>query len=214
MNLGQFHARIKRALRRGNSMDAVIPDMVSESANVLEMNYTFSWMRRTGETSIALGSNNPNQLSFPNNRVKSFEWIKVIEPGYASPDGEVYRELKGVDARRITGTTPGYITGYWIDGLSYVYLDNYVAEDTAFLWRWAEYTDWPEADAATPSLLMRGQAVLAAETMLLAAQENRDPRMIDLYTARRNDTLNMLLRAEEELKWEHQNDLVMRPYGN
>lgn len=210
MILSDFHTRISQAIRRGTSLDSVIPAWVAESANVLEMNYTFSWMRRTASATLETGADVPNQIAMPNSRVKSIDWIRPVLS--AQDDGTEYYgdKLLGVDPDRVTAITLGVISGFYIDGLDYIYFDAVPTEDTDFRIRYAEYTDWPSDTSASPALLLRGHAVLAAETLLLYAQEMRDLRMAELYSARRDRLLEMLLKSEEELKWDHQNDLVMR----
>jgi hypothetical protein len=211
MNLGQFKTRVQRAIRRGNSLDDVIPYWIADAAQQIEQNYTFSWMRRNGTFTILSSSETPNQLSFPNSRVKSFEWIKVAQ---TQGDGEsvLYGELLGVEPRRVSALMRGPISGYWLDGLSYIYFDNYVEEDTNFLLRWNEFTDWPiDDDDAEPSLLTRGSTLLFAVTMQFFAGEMRDARMFEVYGNLASSSVSTLLRSEEELKMQHQNDLVMRP---
>ena len=215
MNLGQFHARVASALKRGSSLDAMIPFWVAEAARVQEQNYTFSWMVQTTAETLPAG-NVP--LVFPlDPLVKSVNWVKpVLNPG---TDGTSWygEQLRGVSSDQVQGITGGNPQGYWIEGTSGGYVlkfDTVPQAAFSFLIEQNVFTDWPADDAATPTLLLRGQLVLFSQTLVLFAQEQRDPRMFDTYSTTLQGAMNLLLRADEELKQAHQNDQRMIYGGN
>lgn len=212
MNLGQFHDRISAALRRGNSLDGIIPLWTAEAANLIEQNYTFSWMRRTGTVTLNPLAEQPNVIELPNGRMKSLEYLRPItwSDGVQQSYGE---PLKGVDPGAFTGISRGNPVGFYLDGVDRIVLDAVADQELAYQIRFAEYTDWPVADNATPTLLQRGQALLTAEVLVIFAMEQRDQRLAELYEGRRQQAYNFLLRSEEELKWSHQNDLKMNYSG-
>jgi hypothetical protein len=209
MNLGQFHDRISQAIKRGNSLDGLIPYWVAEAALTIEQNYTFSWMRRVGEVTKLADDPVPNRIAFPNNRVKSFEWIRVVTAFEPGSHHKQYRRLQGVEAHEAWAISAGMPEGFWLDGLEYIYVDAVAGQDMVFQLAYNEYTDWPLSEAATPSLLARGQNLLFAETMILFSTEQKDERMAQAWAARAQQGYNFLLRAEEELKMQHQNDQRM-----
>lgn len=199
MNLGQFHDRIKGVIRRGSSMDELIPLFVAEAAQKLEQNYTFQWMRRTTTVTVLADQDEPNQIEMPNNRVKKIEWIKPILSTEAGGFVTYGNPLAFVDESRVTAISGGLPVAYWLDGLDYIYLDAIPQEDIAYRLKYVEFTDWPADAAATPSLLVRGSAALLWETMLIFAADAKDDRAFQAYTLRRNEAINFLLRSEEEL---------------
>ena len=126
------------------------------------------------------------------------------------PDVIGYYDLVGVSPDLIQGRSNLNPTGYWLDGLNFIWLDTDPTEALTLWLRYAEYTDWPTDTAATPSLLLRGMSLLAAETLLLASQENRDPRLTDIYKARRDQAFMALSLAEQEIEFRHQSGMKMQ----
>lgn len=214
MNLGQFHSRVSNAIKRGTSLDTVIPFWVADAARLLEQNYTFSWMRRTIEHTFAAGVVPLAWTLDP--LVKSVQWVRPVL--YSGSDGtKCYGDpLIGVEEDQVTGIDGGMPSGYWVDGQDGGFklcLDSIPAQPYTIRTSLAVYTDWPILDAATPALLLRGQSALMFQTLILFANEQKDPRMVDNYTSLMGGALNTLLRSEEELKMQHQNDLKMQYSG-
>lgn len=214
MNLGQMHSRVSGAIRRGTSLDSVIPFWVSQAARVLEQNYTFSWMRRSANATILSGNVPLSYALSP--LIKSIFWIKPMLDEQS--DGTVWYgdKLIGVEEEEVTGITGGNPQGYWLDGQDGSYALNFDAiphQDYKFRTRMAVYTDWPVDDAATPTLLLRAELCLFAQTLILFGMEQRDDKMIAMYQAVLQQALQVLLNSEEELKMQHQNDLKMQYSG-
>jgi len=209
MNLGAFHARISQALRRGTSLDDVIPLWVAESANLIETTRTWSWMKRTSSVTTDPNAEAPNRIEMPSTRVKSFEYIKWAKPDPLDPTVTIYEDLKGVDPIQVTGITNLYPAGFWLDGLSFIWLDANPAVAIELVLRYNEFTDWPILDNAEPALLARGLSLLSSEVLLLASQENRDPRLTEIYQARRDKAFVALELSEQELQFHHQGSMKM-----
>jgi hypothetical protein len=210
MNLGQFHTRVSSAIKRGTSLDAIIPSWVAQAARLLEQNYTFSWMARKNDVTVAPSASPISYDLSP--LTKDVEWIKPI---WTSDGGSVWYgdPLIGVDERQVTGITGGRPVGYWISWddqeAPTLHFDALPGSEYKFQIKWNSYTDWPVADEATPQLLLRGEMALFCQTLILFANEQRDPRMAETYTGLLQGALNTLLRSEEALKMSHQNNLVM-----
>lgn len=207
MNLGQFHAQVSSAIKRGTSLDAIIPMWVSQAQRLLEQNYTFSWMGRSSDSSL------PAATTFLtlDPLVKNIEWIK---PRWVGSGNTVWfgDPIVGVDERMVTGIGSGNPSGFYLTGDEGSYKANFDAapgEAWLFRMRWHKYTEWPTNDAATPVLLLRGEMALFAQTLVLFANAQRDARMAEVYTGILQGALSTLLRSEEELKMAHQNDLKM-----
>lgn len=214
MNLGAFQSMVSSAIKRGTSLDAIIPLWVSQAARVLEQNYTFSWMQRTTNHTIVLGTI-PLVLTL-DPLVKGVSWVK---PKCATnSDGtEWYGDpLFGADEIEVLGINGGNPAGFWLNGTDGGYSLSFDAipyADFVFKMRWAKYTDWPTDPAATPTLLLRGELALMSQTLILFANQMRDARMAETYGGILQGALNTLLRSEEELQHGHQNDQKMRYSG-
>lgn len=216
MNLGQMQTQISAAIKRGNSLDGIIPMWLSQAARLLEQNYTFSWMRRSLTYTIAAGNVALVQVLSP--LVKSVEWVKPILPDSGNTDGTQFYgpPLVGVEEEQVTGINGGWPQGYWIDGQDGNYnlcFDAIPHEDFKFRVRHAIYTNWPTDPTAQPTLLLRAEMALFAQTLLLFANQQRDAGMATIYGNVLQQALTVLLNSEEELKMQHQNDLKMNYSG-
>lgn len=199
MTLAEFHASISRAIRRGTSQDDIIPDVVSDAAAFLEQNYTFSYMRRNVQVTIDPTANAPERVDYPSTYVKRWYFIRqVLPPSSFCSDGSGYRYLKKVDAREVIALTKGDPVGWYSDGDTQVVFDSIPLAANVYDLSYAEYTDWPTDYSQTPRLLAIGRNVLRSQTLLQLAEDTRDPRMIQIYTTRRNEGLQALLQAAEE----------------
>lgn len=214
MNLGAFHDLVRSAIKRGSSLDALIPLWVSQAARVLEQNYTFSWMTRTTTVTFAAGSV-PLEHTM-SGLVKQVDWVKPIldQPGdgtewYGTP-------LRGIEEVDLLGISRGNPAGFWLTGADGVYklcFDAIPVDQYKVKVKQSVFTDWPTAEASTPVLLLRGEMCLFAQTLILFANQQRDPRMAETYGGILQGALGTLLRSEEELKLSHQNDLKQEYQG-
>lgn len=216
MNLGTFHSRVSNAIRRGTSLDTIIPFWVGDAARILEQNYTFSWMRRSVE--VPLLASDATNVILLDPLVKEVNWIKPV--WNSQPDGTKWfgDPLTGCEEMDITSIDNCNPAGYWIDGddtgTGYqINFDAIPTSDMIFRINRSVYTDWDFADGDTPALLARGQSALFFQTLILFANEQRDPRMAAQYGSMLQGGLGVLLRSEEDFKMKHQNDLQQQSVG-
>lgn len=211
MNLGEFHLRVKKAINRGDAHDAVIPLWVADAARLIEQNYDFSWMfgiETFTVDSIGAGS---NEIDLASTFVKKVLWLKMVR-GVSS--GEQWIELAGVDPQQVISIDQGALpSAYWLEGDQMIVLDSVPSENLTYKVRVVKYTDWPLSDAATPSLLAKGQMALFVETMIQFATERRDPTMLQTWNDRRTQAYSTLLRSEQEFQNAHQTDQRMEYTG-
>lgn len=213
MNLGQFHSRVSGAIKRGSSLDAIIPFWVSDAARILEQNYTFSWMRNTNTVTFPTSDVPASYALSP--LIKSVNWLK---PQWEGTDGSVWygEPLPGVSDEKVEGISGGAPSGFWLEGTDGAFvlkMDFIPSDEYKVRLSWNKYTAWPVDDAAEPTLLLRGQTALFFQTLILFANEMKDPTMATQYGGMLEGALSTLLRSEEELKMSHQNDLRMGYQG-
>jgi hypothetical protein len=197
MTLAEFHTSISRAIRRGTSQDDIIPDVVSDAAAFLEQNYTFSYMRRTVQVTLDPTAMAPERIDYPSPLIKRFYFIRIVN-GPTAYAADPYCYLRKVDARDVSALSYGPPVGYYTDGATQIVLDSVVQASTVLDISYAQYTDWPTDASQTPTLLAIGRNVLRSQTLLQLAEDMRDPRMVSIYTTRRNEGLTALLQAAEE----------------
>jgi hypothetical protein len=213
MNLGDFKTMVSSAIKRGSSLDAIIPLWISQAARLLEQNYTFSWMWRTTDESIPAGIE-PLVLAL-DPLIKQVHWVKPKLVSTNTDGTEWYGEpLYGADELEVEGLSGGCPTGFWLLGTDGGYTLNFDAipqMDFPFKMRRAKYTDWPTADDSTTTLLLRGEMAHFAQTLILFANQMRDANMASTYGGILQGALNTLLRSEEDLQHGHQAEQYMRP---
>ena len=94
MNLGEFHTLVKEVVKRGDTLDHLIPLIVKEAAFWLEQNYTLKYMERFGKYHITELGEYPYYLDVPNQRVKDYIFVRYEE-------ADCYKYLKQVDLQDV-----------------------------------------------------------------------------------------------------------------
>ncbi len=212
MNAAEFYDTIDKAIRRPRET-ARIPFWARRACRRIEQQggigiESFSWMRKYGEIELDPEATDPHQISFPNTRVKFFFFGQLFET--LDGGGRSIRNLTGVSPEQITSIDQGDPGYYWLDGTDYLWLDGRVLQPRMLRLHWAEYTDWPTDETQSPAIIDRAEDLLYAETLISAAQELRDPRMIETYAGLREQALRALSAAEVVLEQKHVGDMALR----
>lgn len=199
MNLELFHAEVKSVISRGSSQDSKIPRWTRAAAQFLEQNYDFQHMERTGEVMLDPNAAAPNALELPNTRVKS---VPMVVPYFQAPDGSrrYFDELPNVTRDRVESIDLGVPTGRWQSGNT-LFFDAKPTQPFLMEMDYYEYTAWPTALDAEPTLLARYDNLMLAQTMVGAWREMRDQEGLTYWTGERDTILGAVLRAEEDSKW-------------
>lgn len=199
MNLAAFHSNISATIRRGTSVDALIPGWVEQAARFLELDNTFEYMKEVVETQTTVDSN----LLTLAKELKRVEFVRLVgKVEGQAPRAYIY--LNKVEPKDVLGLESAWPVGYWNEGSMKLRIDTVpnVALDleigASFL------TDWPTDTTETPTLLKRYMGLLRAQTMLEAARELKDVRMAEDWAQARKEQLAVVFRAEEELVWNDQ----------
>lgn len=209
MDLGDFHAMVSTALRRGTSLDSFIPQQAELSAQWMERNYTMKYMENFRLLQIKA---NQRTVKMPQNiYVKSAKFIRLI-----MSDGK-YNYLNKVEPEDLTGLvsasnttfapnppTPGYPTpqSYYIVGLNTLVLDAIPYQDFTGEGILNEYTDWPtDLESTHPLLRIAADMLLAQTQLFMAINIMKDLRMVAAYKEMRDEAVNTMTRAEDETKY-------------
>lgn len=207
MNLGEFEAELKQIIRRGDSLDPVIPGFIRRAAFWIERNKTLNYMLRFGDLEIDPAvTDTPRYVELEGTRIKSipmFRWVGA--------DG-TFQYLKKTDPRDMGALESGVPGFYWMSGVSTIVLSG--TPDQVLngeLWV-ARYSAWPTTDGATHYLLDNAEDVLQARAMINVANHVRDSELRAHWKGIFDDSLIGLYAAEEELTWEN-SDLRMEYSG-
>lgn len=203
MDLGEFTAEMKAIIRRGDSLDAVIPGFIRRAAFWLERNKTLNYMLRFGDLEIDPSTTDtPRYIELDNTRIKSIPMLRWV-----NDDGEFLYVTK-TDPRDVKLLEAGTPAFYWLSGVSTIVLSSTPDEVlTGELWV-ARYSAWPTNDEATHWLLENAEDVLQARAMLNAAKYVRDMELASHWKSIFDEALIGLYAAEEELTWDN-SDLRM-----
>lgn len=204
MTLLLFYAEVSRAIRRGTSVDTLIPDWASNAALWLEQNYTFQYMKRTLDTELDPLAADPNLITLED-RVKKVEFVRAR----SRQNADVFGYLQKVEAGQIASIDEGDPSYYWMDGMEEIWLDAKVQTALTMQVRGAFYTDWPTDTAAVPSLLRYYKNLLKAQTLIESAIDLKDERMVQAYNIQFERALTAVLVAEEEFAREN-TEVIMR----
>lgn len=196
MPLSTFYADVSATLRRGSSSDSLIPDWTEEAALWLEQNYTFGYMRRTEEFTLDPSAETPNLLEIEAGRLKTIEFIRAKD----RETGKTYGKLEKIDASQVASIDSGDPSYYWRDGPDFIYFDADVEQELTLQIRGAWYTEWPVDEDETPTLLRFYKNLLKAQTLIEAAIDLKDDRMLAAYEMKFQRALAAVLVAEEEDK--------------
>lgn len=200
MTLGEFHAMVARASRRGTSIPEQIVDSTKLAVMWLERNYTFEYMETFRLFQVVQGS---RVLNFPTNTlIKSFKFVRLL-----GTDG-YYTELQKVQPQDLGGIrtasnsvgsdlTPGH---YFTVGKSSIVFDSVPGSDINGEAMFFSYSDWPVGSDETHPLLGFAADVLLQQTMLQVAGILKDSEMAGVYKVLRDEALKTLVIAEEESK--------------
>lgn len=194
MNLGEFKAFVKADLKRGSSLDALIPARAQMAARFLERNWTFQYMKVFVNVVLNPSDPNPKLVEFPHS-IKSTPWLRTAK------DDE-YTYLKLLDPRDLLRSGTGPPSAYWRSGRANIVLDRVPDQAYVIEGQLVFYTSWPTDDEAQPWLLENGSDVVLGQTMMFFAAYLRDNAMFGLYKGLRDEGVRTMLLADQEEQWD------------
>lgn len=194
MNLGEFHERVQKLIKRGAAFDAEIPYMVAGAAMWLERNYTFKYMERfvtfTLDPELAV----PRAVTLPEPGVKAISFMRNL-----SPLNE-YKYLIQVDPQDVISIETGLPDRFWIDGDQAFWFDKTPDQRYTIELSYDRLTTWPTALDASHWLLDFAWDVLSWQVMIMMAPALRmDGTLLAMYKGLRDEGLRTLTLAQEEL---------------
>lgn len=197
MNLGEFHARVARALGRGTSLDTVIPNYVEEAVQDIEKNYTFQYMRRWVELTVDSSSTSPHIISLFATPIKEITLLR-----YINSDDSRFRRIKGpIDPGDRQTREAGPPTAFWLDGVSSIVLDSIPDEDLDLEGNFVQYSTWQPAQTTFRHYLIDNfRTLLLSETVQKAAVDLRDARLGPLYQSMNVRAWETVNTSEEALQ--------------
>jgi len=205
--LAEFEETIRTNIRRGHSLDALIPGFVRKGALWIERNNTLQYMRKFAEIKIDIEADEqPRYISLFNTRIKAIESFKWIYK-----DGQFYY-LSLRQPQDFPIDVAGVPAGYWLDGVERVVLSATPTENLYGHMILAKYTDWPTTPDSTHWLIDNAEDLLEAQAMIAFAKHARDGEAMSFWKGVFDAGLPGLYAADQEMQWSN-TDLAMEYYG-
>lgn len=203
-SLGAFHTAVSTEINRGTQLDTYIVDATRRAARFLENNWNWSYMERYVTFTIDASAPQPRSVQIPT-LLKKIEFLRIN-----NSDGS-FDYLYQVDPKNVTARLESKPSGYWLDGRDYLWLDNTPTVDYTAEMGYLQFTDWPTDTNEAPWLVVNGEGLLLAQTMIYLAQRAREPKYVQLYSPMRDLELQALQRADQDYRETNASDKMI--YG-
>lgn len=199
--LAQFYALVSDELRRGTTLDALIPARVNRALRWIEQKYTFRYMEVFGAQNITLGTRSYDLGT----TIKKVNFWRVI-----NSDGKL-AYLKNFDPLDLVSSGTSRPNGYWVSGQKVLWLDNTPDKDYTAEALLTKYTALPTDTAQSPQVVVDLQGPLIAETCVLFAPVLRDDKFISLQKGILDMEMQSAIDADVESRQSNQS--VSMEYG-
>jgi hypothetical protein len=194
MKLSDFNSLVSTYLKRGTSLDAIIPKASPMALSFLERNYTFKYMEVFKTVQLVQGN---RTIVLPTNMVtKSIAMMRFID----SAGG--YQEVNRVMPRDLKGTGSGKPQGYWLSGTNVIVFDMTPTENINGEAILNVFTTWPVGPNESHPLLIMAPDVMIYQTLINMAAYMRDSELVGAYKLMRDEGLNTLTRSDDELRYD------------
>ena len=200
MKLSEFNSLVSTYLKRGTSLDAIIPKAAPMALSFLERNYTFKYMEVFKTVQLMAGD---RTITLPLNMVtKSISMMRFI-----NNDGS-YKEINRVMPRDLKGTGVGCPTGYWLSGTTTIVFDMTSPSNVNGEAILNVFTTWPTGPDETHPLLIMASDVMIYQTLINMAAYMRDSELVGAYKLMRDEGLNTLTRSDDELRYDSEHSAM------
>lgn len=193
MLLADFHSIVSDSVKRGATLDSMIPRYARMACSWMERNYSFKYMEEVRILQVQQGIR--TFILQTNQFVKKIEFIRMI-----SSTG-IYTYLKRGRAQDFLSVEVGESQGFWVAGNSTIVLENIPAEPMTGEAVFECYSEWPTSGEETHPLLQMASDVMLYQVLMMLSPHMRDGRVFEAYKIMRDEALNTLTRAEDELAY-------------
>lgn len=204
MRLGEFHQMVSAELKRGSSLDAVIPSKVRQAVRFLERNAPMKHM----ETWFDLVLDRDDQLAQFPWQFRHFRWMRYKQ---ITSDGFLY--LKSVNGEDLFpwddySVPMSYLQiGYEAIRFNRPAPDRLALEGVVY-----KFTDWQTTQPQfSHFLLTNAEDLLLHQTLITMAVYLKDARMLQFYKPLRDESLKALFAMDQEAEENGKNEQMV--YG-
>ena len=200
MKLSEFNSLVSTYLKRGTSLDDIIPKASPMALSFLERNYSFKYMEVFKTVQLVSGN---RTIVLPLNMVtKSISMMRFI-----NGDGS-YSEINRIMPRDLKGTGDGRPDGYWLSGTNVIVFNTTPTENINGEAILNVFTSWPTGPDQTHPLLIMAADVMIYQTLINMAAYMRDEALVGAYKLMRDEGLNTLTRSDDELRYDSEHSAM------
>lgn len=193
--LGDIHDEVRANIRRGTSLDGLIPGFVRKAALWIERNNTLQYMRKFATISVDASADTARYITLEDTRIKSVELFR-----WNLSDG-TYQDLALRSPKDFLGLEVGTPSAYWLDGVERLVLASTPGENLSGELQVNRYTSWPTSLTATHWLIDNAEDILEAMAMVNFAKHARDPDLLSFWKGVFDTGLVGLYAADAELQF-------------
>lgn len=205
MLLGDFKNELRLAMKRGSSMDDQLDGFVRRAVRWIEQNYTLQYMRRVVRLVSVAGD---DTIELPEGvAVKTIEYLRFTgsdgtriecRKGDLSDRDSQWTQLDRYSAWPTRTLNPSV---FWLDGVNALVFDRMFTESLTGIGLMAQYSDFPRQDHHTHWLLDNAEGLLLRQCMVEFLLSARDDRAAQAYMLKRQEDVQVLLNADQEMKY-------------
>lgn len=201
ITLGDFHEMVEDSLGRP-ALNTRVPKRVAMSAQWLERNFTFQYMRTWRSLTALTTADYPYIITQSGLNIKSIDLMRIKR---LDSDGEI------VFDRPMIKTNPadrerrgsGIPESYWVNGRSSIILNTIPDEDTDFELHLQEFTSWNYGDDDFTHWLLDNatQLLLCRTLMMMATGPAKDSSLYAQWKADFDLEIASFKVSEEEIQF-------------
>lgn len=201
MTLAEFHAMVSDELRRGTTLDSLIPAKVRQAVKWIEDLHTFKHMEIYDSPAIATRS-----LAMPSG-FKSMGFWRILKD-----DGEGYRYLSKVNPRDVSKTETAMPNAYWESADDFFYMDNTPDKSYSSERTYIANTTLPTDTSQSPFFINAFEALTLHQTCLMFAPRMRDTAFEAAHLKRREELMKAAIDSDVERRQANEDNSVI--YGS
>lgn len=203
MNLGEFKELLRRAHKRGTSLDGELDGAIRRAARWIESNKTLYYMKQSVQLNVRKDT---DWVDLPRIGIKTVLYLRYKD----LVDGQVV-DINKVSMEGLTFTPAGYAPReYYMDGAYRLVFNGTFQEDFVLLGKVARYSDWPKKNTDTHWLLDNAESLLLTQSMLELGLISRDDRSYAIFSQNRSDQITVLENADFETEYAGQT-IILSP---
>lgn len=194
VNQAELKTQLRGTHGQGTTLDPLLTTFIRQGVKWIERNYTFLYMEKFGELTIKSNTSFPRLIDLESDRVKDISMFRI------TLDSGLFHYLKKIEVNKMTKVQTSIPYGYWVQGVSFMVLDNIPDQDYSAELTLVEYTPWSDSDNYTNWLLNNADDVVYKAAMVEISLYLRDYKSVQFWQDQRDRGIKTMIIADEETR--------------